>query len=50
MQIKYNESKKAVTKEINVNVFHPVTHIWEYLNLVIIDNMQYYDRQMRLDY
>ena len=47
------ESQIAVTsdkykyKGINVNVWHPVTHIQEYLNLNIIDIMQYYDRQMR---
>ena len=44
-------SDKYKSKGINVNVWHPVTHIWEYyLNLIIIDIIQYYDRQMRLEY
>ena len=40
------ESQIAVTqykyKGIKGNVLHPVTHIWEYLNLVIIDIIQYF--------
>ena len=53
------ESQIAVTnnkydykyKGINVNVWHPVTLIREhYLNLNIINIIQYYDRHMRLGY
>ena len=42
--------KKLSHKGINVYVFHPVTHTREYLNLDVIDNIQYYYRQIRLDY
>ena len=31
------EFQIAVAKGINVNVWHPITHIWEYLNLNIIN-------------
>ena len=39
--IKHNGSKKLL-QVITINVWHPVTHIWEYLNLNIIDIIQYY--------
>ena len=30
----------AVAQHEGINVYHPVTYIWEYLNINIINNIQ----------